>query len=532
MLICTTCQVGKLLASKKLPHHLKLLLSNPNVLKVGRLVNADLQCLQKACEQSEPFVGGLDLAKLAKERNLISTARCSLSDICAAVLGKRLDKNVSERLSNQWENDELTKDQIDYAAQDAYVSLVLYHAISRIPTPQPLPEHPKPGLPVHIYHDDNTRLIAYGRISQNCENKECDGIQVLRTRTVVEVTEVLVPGAMLGLYKKKPLSMFGPTPFDLVVIRSHLRLAELPSVSQAQPDHSSIPSHDHQPSTPSTACTTSEPMLHDTPLSSDDDPNHDDFTPIGDVMFGDTLDTAAVASEAQAHVADPASVEEGNRILEPVPTQWPTTVRSRVLKDIFHIFKMFYISRTHGLRFEFARTLRDAIFLVDEDDKQRINAWGSQQTPPVSFDSLKQSSPKFLWKHCRRIVPPPELLYPVVDRVFRTFGPLKDAQTRQPLFDTNNWKVAKNVLALIRDGYVSDPPGVPLYTQIGINKNAGGLPVYRCSRGTNQTEGSVHTHLRPRLPTSGASVRHVNACLLDFILRHNLLVCVFFSLTG
>ncbi|KAF8996470.1 hypothetical protein BDZ89DRAFT_1149037 [Hymenopellis radicata] len=43
------------------------------------------------------------------------------------------------------------------------------------------------------------------------------------------------------------------------------------------------------------------------------------------------------------------------------------------------------------------------------------------------------------------------------------------------------------------------------------------------------TEGGVHTHLRSRLPTSGVSVRHMRACLLDFILRHNLLVGTFNS---
>jgi hypothetical protein len=44
----------------------------------------------------------------------------------------------------------------------------------------------------------------------------------------------------------------------------------------------------------------------------------------------------------------------------------------------------------------------------------------------------------------------------------------------------------------------------------------------------NFTEGGVHTHLRSKLPTSGVSIRHVNASLLDFVLRHNL--CVSFLL--
>jgi hypothetical protein len=130
----------------------------------------------------------------------------------------------------------------------------------------------------------------------------------------------------------------------------------------------------------------------------------------------------------------------------------------------------------------------------------------------------------WLWRHCRRIIPPQKILYPLVEKVFRTFGPLKDATTGLPLFNSSNWKTAKNVLDLIRNGFVSDPPGISLYTTIGIDRKAGSLPIYRCARGTNFTEGGVHAHLRSHLPSSGASIRHVHACLLDFVLRHNLLV--------
>lgn len=187
---------------------------------------------------------------------------------------------------------------------------------------------------------------------------------------------------------------------------------------------------------------------------------------------------------------------------------------------------MFYIARGHGLRAAFARALRDAFFIHDQNDVQRINVWGSTQTPPVTFDSLKATSPRFIQRHCQRIVPPPEILYPVVREVFDTYGPLKDAKTGQPLFNNSNWRISRNILTLIQNGFVSDPPGISLYVQIGVDIKYGGLPVYRCLRGTNGVEGGVHTHLRPRLPTSGASVRHVHACLLDFILRHNLLVSV------
>ncbi len=180
-------------------------------------------------------------------------------------------------------------------------------------------------------------------------------------------------------------------------------------------------------------------------------------------------------------------VGDGRAILGLIPIEWPSATCSRVLKNPFHVFNMLYIPWGHGLRFEFANTLWDAIFIPNKDDKDRIETWAASFNPPTLFEKLKQSSPKILWKHCHRIIPPPELLYPLVHQIFDTFGPLQDTQSKQPLFNKATWHTSKNILALIQDGYLSDPPGVSLYTQIRINKAFGGLPVYWCSRGTNQT---------------------------------------------
>jgi len=57
-----------MLANNELPQQLRFLLSHPCVIKSGRLVNSDLKYLQTACKSPNPFVGGLDLAKYAKDR--------------------------------------------------------------------------------------------------------------------------------------------------------------------------------------------------------------------------------------------------------------------------------------------------------------------------------------------------------------------------------------------------------------------------------------------------------------------------------
>ena len=120
--------------------------------------------------------------------------------------------------------------------------------------------------------------------------------------------------------------------------------------------------------------------------------------------------------------------------------------------------------------------------------------------------------------------PPPELLYSLVKEVFSSYGPLLDSEKKQPLFNAQAWKDARNVLKVIQSGLLSDPPNIPLYYQIGVDKKHANLPLYRCVRGTNSVEGGVHHSGRRRLPISGVSARHASTRLHDFVLMHNLVV--------
>ncbi|KAJ7099008.1 hypothetical protein C8R44DRAFT_748066 [Mycena epipterygia] len=262
--------------------------------------------------------------------------------------------------------------------------------------------------------------------------------------------------------------------------------------------------------------------------SSDEEPQIEGD--LGDLLLdGFDIPDPEPLGELHPRITDDASAAEGLEILRHNSTQNiavidnTVVIRSRVLKDVFHVFNMFYISTTHGLRLDFVQALRDAIFIPDKDDKRQIIAWASKQDPPQTWDQLLRKKAKWLWRHCKRAIPPPESLYPLVDTVFKTYGPLKDSKTGAPLFNLAAWKTAKNVLELIRNGFVSDPPGIPLYYPLGADAKAGGLSIYGCYRGTNHTE-NIHTHLMSRLPTSGSGIRHLLACIQDFILRHNLLV--------
>ena len=181
---------------------------------------------------------------------------------------------------------------------------------------------------------------------------------------------------------------------------------------------------------------------------------------------------------------------------------------------------MIYIPKNHGLRTEFARAVRDAMFIVNESDKilveARLKAEGSSWKEALTT--------KYLWRLVRRTIPPPEQLYELLAGVFKTYGSLKDAATGQPLFSASAWKSAKNLLKTVQMGYLSDPPGISLYYTVGVDRKVGGLPVWRCCRGTNFVEGGVHHSIRDCFPPSGITARHAVNRLNFFMLKHNLFV--------
>src|SRR5262245_17232207 len=116
------------------------------------------------------------------------------------------------------------------------------------------------------------------------------------------------------------------------------------------------------------------------------------------------------------------------------------------------------ISKQHGLRCPSARALCDAIFIPDKDDQNCISIYLT--SIGFSWENVLQYNAKWLWKRCKYIVPPPELLYPAVKEVYITYGPLLDSKTKQPLFNNQAWKDAGNVLKAIKTGLLSDPPGI------------------------------------------------------------------------
>jgi len=95
--------------------------SNPRIIKAGVGIRDDLKALQKL----RPFepVNCYDLSTLAKEAGLQVE---SVKKLTALLLGFRISKSAQ---TSNWEVVTFTQKQIEYAATDAWVCLMLYHKL-------------------------------------------------------------------------------------------------------------------------------------------------------------------------------------------------------------------------------------------------------------------------------------------------------------------------------------------------------------------------------------------------------------------
>ena len=69
------------------------------------------------------------------------------------------------------------------------------------------------------------------------------------------------------------------------------------------------------------------------------------------------------------------------------PTENATEVHTRVLKDIFHLMDMVKVPKHHGVAKEFNARFRDTIFVVDEEDRRRVERYLEGQD--VTFQQMQ-----------------------------------------------------------------------------------------------------------------------------------------------
>ncbi|XP_019407600.1 PREDICTED: exonuclease 3'-5' domain-containing protein 2 isoform X4 [Crocodylus porosus] len=123
--LCILVRLSRLVNSGwTVPKTLLDIFADSTILKVG------VGCWEDACKLLQDYglavKGSVDLRYLAmRQRKDLLQNGLSLKSLCENVLNCPLDKSPSLRCSN-WEVEELTQDQIMYAAKDAQVSVALF----------------------------------------------------------------------------------------------------------------------------------------------------------------------------------------------------------------------------------------------------------------------------------------------------------------------------------------------------------------------------------------------------------------------
>ncbi|NWU90450.1 EXD2 protein, partial [Upupa epops] len=123
--LCVLVRLPRLVASRQIiPKTLLDIMADSAVLKVG--VGCWEDAVKLLHDYDLPVKGSLDLRYLAMRQRKDLLHNClSLKSLAEKVLNCPLDKSPHVRCSN-WEAEELTQDQILYAAKDAQVSVALF----------------------------------------------------------------------------------------------------------------------------------------------------------------------------------------------------------------------------------------------------------------------------------------------------------------------------------------------------------------------------------------------------------------------
>ena len=96
------------------------------------------------------------------------------------------------------------------------------------------------------------------------------------------------------------------------------------------------------------------------------------------------------------------SSEYGRTEFSSLPSQYEHAepIRSRIIKDVFHLMDQIKVPRRHGLANDFSRRLRDALFVVDEDDKKKVEAVLLKQGTTWNEKLIK--NPRWLFRRVKR----------------------------------------------------------------------------------------------------------------------------------
>lgn len=518
-----------------LPHRLLTFMQSAAYQKVGINIASSFRRLWNDCTEnchSLPFLGQGDLEHMAKTRTTTYQSVIGIEGLCASILRKHISRNPAISISSTWDQFDLPSPYIDHVVMEMYVIMSLYSVLSNFNNPKEVSKMTPGGTPVKMLAPDG-RIITEGIVALD-QPTAFKGVNVSATRVVMTVEKVHVPAYLINptlLLSRQPtpLSAFGSVPFNLLCQVKHLQTSSNLNVGSSMSSESRSNINPAMLTSPGPAVTVPPALEFEGPLSEVAESNLSEPSPM------DMIWTESSGFEDEPELDEPMAQNVASSLIDPAASsamsqllldfrdynpECADLVRTRVIGDIWHVFHQFPISLQHGLRRPFSKALSRAFFIPNLDDRRAVDHVLRQKN--TTYEAKLRSNPDYIRKRVRYRVPPPEKLFSRIAGVLKTFGPLCDAQTKQPLFNEKAWVVAKNVLDHVRHGDYSDPPDVSMYFEAGKDKN--GLTLYRCCRGTNDVEGGVHQNLIRRFTSFNVSPRRAVNMILDYVSAHNMQV--------
>ncbi|KAG2193902.1 hypothetical protein INT47_004150, partial [Mucor saturninus] len=196
------------LQPEQLPQNLVKVLTDSKIVKIGKNISEDL--LRFRYFGLQIFPGQLELGTFCKDKDLIERS-FSLADVCGFVLKVQLPKKNLIRWGN-WEAENLSEEQINYAALDAWVSLEIYNRAGSF-------------VAIHLDSTAKSSAAAYGFLcaDNTPDNNEIHNPTNINGALVVNVVKFQVPGFPVDCYGDNlTLNDFNGPDFKVYIKRKFL----------------------------------------------------------------------------------------------------------------------------------------------------------------------------------------------------------------------------------------------------------------------------------------------------------------------
>lgn len=119
----------------------------------------------------------------------------------------------------------------------------------------------------------------------------------------------------------------------------------------------------------------------------------------------------------------------------------------------------------------FAHDFSEAIFIRDQSDELAVRS--VLEKHGVSSEYAKRAKASALNRRIRRYIPERKVLLERLEKLFEGYAPIQCSikKSRGAFFSDEAKEMVKHLLDTVRQGYLSDPPGVSLYYLMGKDRD-------------------------------------------------------------